>query len=816
MEIEVVSERIPGSAPVSAHSRFASLASAADTDASKAPRLEPLRNRSEVRRVDLGGEWRRKHFDSDPDEPPIGSRVDDRHWNRVSVPDNFGLEPALSMHFGPVYYRRRLAPLDAAFSLLVFSGVDYLADVWLDDQHLGRHEGYFAPFCFDVTGKVERGSVLTVRVQDPLESLSEEAPFFEKAKRYIKGTLNYHDSRPGGLPGHARGWTPQLGQSISTGGIPQPVGIEATGAARFDGLFATPLDVEAGVVQLSLVITNLAAAPMDARVGIRVTSAADSEETSLAIRLLPGSNRVDARIAIADPKLWWPVSHRDLGDSELYVLEAAIALGDVVSDHRSIRFGLRTARVRTDDEGRARHLELNGRPIMIKAANYIPRQHFAGADVEFYRRDMRLAAAAHLNSLGVHAHLQPPACYHAADEEGLLIFQDFPLQWHYDSGTATNPDFVEKACQQIADMAYTFWNHPSIVYWACHNEPASVFRSEQERDPAADPDNQVLDEALEARLRSVETTRHVHRASGIGDDLHVYDGSVSGGDVYGVRRRKAWFVSEFGFWTIGAQAERWGDAGWPPDDFHLREWESRLSFADATMSYAGLPSRYGSLGAWRRATETYGAFLAKYQTEWFRIHRGAPFWGYRWHFFVDWWGWAGAGLLDVDRRPKATYRALADASRPVLVATSLPGTVFPPETPLVVPLYAVNDTREELQLELVWRLRERGSLVIGVDEECPSRRPVTPGAMVAVPYGQAGEVLAEGAVAAASPSVSAVHLTNVSVTLPERPLLGTTLELEWAGESNWYHLVTAPEGWFCGPGAFTVEDGVLRRLGDHS
>ena len=41
--------------------------------------------------------------------------------------------------------------------------------------------------------------------------------------------------------------------------------------------------------------------------------------------------------------------------------------------------------------------------------------------------------------------------------------------------------------------------------------------------------------------------------------------------------------------------------------------------------------------------------------------------GYRWHFWSDWWGYAGGGLVDVERAPKRTYAAFRDASRPVLV-----------------------------------------------------------------------------------------------------------------------------------------------------
>ena len=84
---------------------------------------------------------------------------------------------------------------------LCFAAVDYFADVWLNDELLGHHEGYFAPFGFDVTDRLRKNNEVLVRVQDPLEELDPDQFFFAHKKRIIKGTLKYHDSRPGGLPG---------------------------------------------------------------------------------------------------------------------------------------------------------------------------------------------------------------------------------------------------------------------------------------------------------------------------------------------------------------------------------------------------------------------------------------------------------------------------------------------------------------------------------------------------------------------------------------------------------------------------------------
>ena len=128
--------------------------------------------------------------------------------------------------------------------------MDYLADIVLDGEHLGRHEGYFAPFVLDLTDRLHPGRAadLLVRVQDPLEALKDRRLFTRHRKRWIKGVMNYHDSRAGGMPGAMTpGWTFELGQSPPTGGIVGPVTVETSGPLRLDAVFVTPLDLEGRV-----------------------------------------------------------------------------------------------------------------------------------------------------------------------------------------------------------------------------------------------------------------------------------------------------------------------------------------------------------------------------------------------------------------------------------------------------------------------------------------------------------------------------------------------------------------------------------------
>jgi beta-mannosidase len=686
---------------------------------------------------------------------------------------------------------------------LRFAAVDYLADVWLNGEHLGHHEGYFAPFGFDVGDALRADNEVIVCVQDPLEPLDPSAFFFEHRKRVIKGTLKYHDSRPGGLPGRMVGplvegenawvWTPEWGQSMTTGGITGPVTLERTYGVCLDTLLVTPLD--AGRLHVAVVLTNHGDAPVPVRLHIVL----DREHTAVACEPPSGSARIDAIVDASRLARWEPVGSSQ-GEPVLHDLSVSIAdAGDRVLDRRDARVGLRSASVVTDDVGAPRWLEVNDHPAYVKAVNYIPWQHFAEVGRAFYDRDMRMIAEAHGNSVGVHAHVQAPSCYEAADDAGILVFQDFPLQWFYDSGTTTNPGFVDLACRQIAEMAYLLHNHPSVVYYACHNEPARMFDPRLAEDgPETDRGETHLDTALEHTLRSLDSGRHVHLASGIGGDVHDYQGSLTGGSLYRVGERPAWLVSEYGFWTVGPQAHKFGDRGWPPDVEQMREWVSRLSFIGSTCAFAGSPARYSSVEDWADATQIYGAALAKYQTEWFRAHRGDPFMGYRWHFWADWWGYAGGGLVDVERVPKATYVAYRDASRPLLIVALQDASVVAPGE-VALPVVVVNDRAQPVSGVVEYDVYAATSAVIAPDLEGARiglPMPPDPDGRVAVPRTR-GDRVGGGALAYEIGPGTTAPTGTITVALEQGQ--ARTVVLRWndpfdGPQENFVHLHCPAEG----------------------
>lgn len=151
----------------------------------------------------------------------------------------------------------------------------------------------------------------------------------------------------------------------------------------------------------------------------------------------------------------WEVWER--GFPHLFRLEAHLAGACL-----GVPLGFRTVEV--DGEG---WLLLNGRRLFLRGTNVIPTQWLAQYTEDLAQKDVALVKEAGLNAVRVHAHVTHPAFYRACDREGVLIWQDFPLQWGY----APDEAFAREALRQVRAMVDLLGSHPSIYLWCAQNEP---------------------------------------------------------------------------------------------------------------------------------------------------------------------------------------------------------------------------------------------------------------------------------------------------------------------------------------------------------
>jgi len=745
--------------PVMPNSSFEGMAEApvvAVTALSPPPSLSGLEIPDE--RVSLDGLWR---YQPDPDEIGIDAgwaapELEDSAWMEMPVPSNYVREDqTLAEFYEPVWFRRTVqlpASWVGAPVSLSFDGVDYFAKVWVNGHLLansGEHEGYFGKFRFDVGAFLQSGdNLIAVMVTNPYDYGQDQKVFPTiypglAEKVWIKGIFNYHDLRPGsGLRG-------AISQSYGTGGIYGPVALERHQAVSTRALFITPdlaSDHSSADLLVDLLLENHTqeARQVDLRLEVEsLTTAAGGLTWGLRMTLPPGLSRIEASQTLTGPRLWWPWDHPELGNPDLYRLTTTVVDGEILDQHQE-DFGVRS--VYMEDEGpNAYWIYINGKRLFQRGSNNIPTEWLSEADRSLFEQDVTLMKDANMNAQRVHAHVSPDALYEVADEAGMMVHQDFPLQWEYsicdflrpngDPVLTNNADVMKR---MLAEMIYQLYNHPSIILWTLHNEPLYIFTTEMNDDvlfpepgtaafcrprPYSEDSPQELmqDFSLNTTLdyqhlyptaAAIEGSRPVNIASGFGDK-HNYLGWYVGT----LEEMYDWappMTTEYGAqgapYRGEAFLEEWiGADFWPPDTDAL---QNAWRFHDAQLANLGMyvgraQFAYQDYPSWAFATQLYQASVLKYGNEALRRHRFDPTAVAINFTFQNWWDSITWGYVDVDRRPLLAYQWVKTSFSPVASFVVTPTNIFEVNSTTALPITVVNDYLESQGVvTLRWRLVE--------------------------------------------------------------------------------------------------------------
>jgi len=590
---------------------------------------------------------------------------DDDSWMPLEVPR---LNAAIAGREAMWYRLRFPRPRHRQRTLLRFEGAFLVANVWLNGRLLGSHYGYFAPFSFDISSFLADENVLAVCVEAPVELALE-------GKRHVMGVFNDWDCKP--YPNQELGRLPEEFVWQVPLGLWQPVYAEQVGHLVVEWVHCeTSLErADAARLGVRLRVRNLDGRTMAGDLAIRVMPENFQGGEPLGVRRgirLAGHEveELTVELGLREPRRWWSWSH---GEPALYRLELTLQADDRESARLQELFGVRDARLDMHPEGWK--FNINGQPLFLRGANYCSQFFLDGVTAESAGRDVTLARNANMEMLRVHAHLEPPVFYEAADRAGMLVWQDFPLIFSYAHRAEARvvSFFHEAVHSQVEEMAHLLFNHPSVVCYAVHNEPpwcdAFAWLGERHTEQL----NRDVDEEAAARLRALDPGRSVLAASG-DRDQHLYHGWYYGhwrdlGDQTPV------FVSEVGAqalpnpnspvwrqlnrsWPIADDDPQWRFAGYQPP-----QW---------ARSGIGPPSAHVSRDAYIRASQDYQAHLLRFAIERFRRQKFAPCGGVLLFQLVDCFPGISWSILDHARRAKRAYRTVTEAMAPIVLVADLP------------------------------------------------------------------------------------------------------------------------------------------------
>ena len=193
-------------------------------------------------------------------------------------------------------------------------------------------------------------------------------------------------------------------------------------------------------------------------------------EKQTKICVLKKGKNIDTLTAfIRNPKRWWSSG---LGDPHLYHCSIALFKGQTKLDEQSLRFGLRTIELinEKDSSGVSFYFKLNGKPVFMKGANYIPSDVFLTIqNKKDYSEEIESYKKYNINMLriwggGVYG---DDAFYESCDEQGILVWQDFMFACAMYPG---DDEFTGNVRAEIQEQITRLRNHPSLALWCGNNE----------------------------------------------------------------------------------------------------------------------------------------------------------------------------------------------------------------------------------------------------------------------------------------------------------------------------------------------------------
>ncbi|MGQ7868142.1 glycoside hydrolase family 2 protein [Sunxiuqinia sp. sy24] len=695
-----------------------------------APQLEETRKQLFLEEFN----WR---IETDEDQVNFGETLKGKgEWTTVKVP-----------HYGPpegrvtTYYYKEFElsedMLDFDSQFICFKGVDYRAKVFVNSALVGEHEGFFAPFEFDISKQIKPGkNTLLVKVENDFSTLGSPDAVGEKQignKIYAASGLGWDDP--------VRGWhhcPPGMG-------IYQDCYIESRNAIHLNDVFVRPL-LEEEETEVWVEVNNFYENYQDVRLQLSVYGQNFKDTVLTDFEYIPsttyipgvgdlakpndwevsrlkmgyGVNYLKIKLPMKDPKLW------NNETPYLYQLQTKVLNEDgEVTDSRATSFGMRSFTQDTVSIPRGQ-MYLNGQKIRLRGANTMG---FLQLDVknknwEQLIDDILLAKVCNLNFIRLTQRPVQPEIYEYCNQLGIMLQTDLPLFG------SLRPNLFAEGVKQAGEMERLVRNHPSNILVTYINERFPNGEGHPQRSMASAEEYYRFFKACDQIVHHWNPDRVIKAGDGDYDppspglpDSHCYNTWYNGhglglGELhkgYWQKTKPGWF---YGCGEFGAEAfdsyevmKKYWPKEWLPEDENQQWWPDKVVKAQTyRFHYMWYPTP-GKLEDWIEASQDHQAWATQLVTEAFR--RDTNMMTFAIHLFIDAWpaGWMKA-IMDVDRNPKKAFFVYRDALAPVMVNLRTDRSKFFTGEEVKIEAWLCNDLNTIPEnYKLKWQLEKNGKVI---------------------------------------------------------------------------------------------------------
>ncbi|MBA7497790.1 MAG: glycoside hydrolase family 2 [Clostridia bacterium] len=647
-------------------------------------------------------------------------------WEKVIIPDYRGPPGKWTGFYREEFtFKEKRKPEKRMF--LRFLGVDYVGHIYLNARFVGSHEGFFAPFEFDVTDLLhfEGDNVLLVEVKNDAPTLGLE--ILDK-KQNIDGDKIYAATGPG--------WDdPILGwhHCPPGAGIYNKVILEQRPPLFIHSLFVRP-DIDNSLIEAWVEVFHTENHNQQFELKLSLYPKNFQGKTLVNIPCQvepagPGLNYYRFKIPLSQYRLWNPE------EPWLYTLRASIIRERELQDEKDCQFGMR--KFHMDEKEKLKGtLYLNNKPIILRGANEMGhlQQCVMKEDYQQLINDILIAKLAHLNYYRITQRPVQKEIYEYFDMLGMMHQCDLPL-----FGYLRRNQFSE-ALRQAGEMERLIRPHPSSIMVTFINEPFPPTKEKKEHRDLYRNELEAFFEAARKVIWIENPDRVVKNVEGDYDpptrtglsDFHCYTLWYTNHSMPIGKLHKGYLQALKKGWKTGCG--EYGTEGLDPLSVMLKdypkEWlpkniedpwrPGKIIKAQTYDMHGDWYEEQYRIQDWIRESQAHQAFATRMMSDALR-RRSDIIVSTALHLLIDAWpsGWMKA-LVAHNRVPKPAYFALQKSMEPVRINLRTDRFKMYGGQRIEIEAWVLNDTDVDLQgYKIVATLRKKdenyGSFEIDVE-----------------------------------------------------------------------------------------------------
>lgn len=356
-------------------------------------------------------------------------------------------------------------------AVLDFEGLDTYADIYLNGSLIKSTDNMFVGYTLPVKEVLRKGeNRLQVYFHSPIKKTLSQW----ETNGFVFPADNDHSDKRVSIfsrkAPYSYGW--DWGIRLVTSGIWRPVTLTFYDVARMEDYYVKQVSVtqERAEIENILELESAQDTPRTVEVELAYSyKNGDKVAIHKEMNLEPGMNRWNFPVKIEHPHLWMP---NGWGEPALYDFEISLKVdGKVVASEKK-RVGLRDIKVVLEDDkdGKALYFVVNGRRMFAKGSNSIPCDAFLpNMTDQRYSRMLEDVKEANHNLIRVWGGgiYEDDRFYDAADEMGILVWQDFIFAC---TTYPSDPNFLRRVAEEAEYNIKRLRGHASLAMWCGNNE----------------------------------------------------------------------------------------------------------------------------------------------------------------------------------------------------------------------------------------------------------------------------------------------------------------------------------------------------------